>query len=73
MFAGPRLVFCGEGGLVEDGLVGGGVGEAEVAGVEHEAIGVGEGLTRLTVDGVAEDGGADVFEVDSDLVGAAGV
>lgn len=41
--------------------------------MEHEAVGVGKRFTRFSVDGVAEDGGADVFEVDADLVGAAGV
>ena len=38
----PWLIFCWKGGFVEDALSGGGVGEAELTGVEHEAAGVGE-------------------------------
>lgn len=45
--------------------------EGELPGVEHEAGG-GE-FVFFPVDGIAEDGGSDVVEVDADLVGAAGV
>ena len=68
---------AGEGG--EGGGRGGGegvfaaVGEAdfEFPGVEHEG-GVGEAGVGFAVDGVADYGGADGFEVNADLVGAAG-
>lgn len=50
---------------------GDGVEEGEPPGVEEET-GSGE-LVFFPVDGIAEDGGADVVEVDADLVGAAGV
>ncbi len=52
-------------------LLGDGVVEGELPGVEEEAWG-GVGVF-FSVDGVAEDGGAEVVEVDADLVGAAGV
>ena len=62
-----------EGGGVENFLVAGGVAESQLAGVEHEAVGIGAFFTRFAVDGVTEDGCADVFEVNANLVGAAGV
>ena len=72
-FGEPGGVFLGDGGLVGEALGGGGVGEAEAPGVEHEAGG-GAGLALgLGIDGIAEEGAADVFHVDTDLVGAAGV
>ena len=69
----PVGEFVWKGGGEEDFLAGGGVLEAELAGVEHEAVGVGEAFALFAVDGVAENRCADVFEVDADLVGAAGV
>lgn len=50
-----------------------GVVEAEAPGVEHEAGGWSGLALRLGVDRVAEEGAADVFHVDADLVGAASV
>ncbi|MCH9611972.1 MAG: hypothetical protein S4CHLAM102_04520 [Chlamydiia bacterium] len=58
---GGRWGYKGEGG------VGMGMGEVEGVGVEELAVGCGGG-----VEGVAEDGGVEVVEVDADLVGAAG-
>ena len=52
-------------------LSGDGMLEGELPCVEHEAGG-GE-FVFFPVDGIAEDGGADMVEVDADLVGAAGV
>ena len=51
-------------------LAGDRVVEGELPGVEHEAAGLGGGLA---VDGIADERGAFVMEVDADLVGAAGV
>lgn len=58
------LLQCERRGGVEcHGHVGGGVSECEVRGVEHEAWGVGAG-----VESIAEDGVAEVGEVDAELV-----
>lgn len=45
--------------------------EGEFPGMEEEA-GCGEGMS-FPVDGISEDGGAEVMEVDADLMGAPGV
>ena len=50
-----------------DGGVGDGVVKGEAVGVEKLAVMV----VSFAVDGIAEDGTADVFEMDADLVGAA--
>jgi len=47
--------------------------EAEAPSVEHEASGLGDLPGDGGVDGVAEEGGADMFHVNPDLVSAAGV
>jgi hypothetical protein len=61
---------AGHGGIEADLAVGFGVDESEVAGVEGEAVG---GFVGVAVHGVAEDGVAVGFELDADLVLAAGV
>lgn len=66
------MKFGGQGGLPGEPLAGGGVGESEAPGVEHEAGG-GALLGAAGVGGVAEEGVAEVLEVDPNLVGAAGV
>lgn len=72
-FVDPGSVFGGNGGFVDGELVAGGMVESKAPGVKHEA-GWGTGLPLgLGVDGVAEESTTDVFHVDPDLVGAAGV
>jgi predicted ABC-type ATPase len=61
---------AGHGGIEAHLAVGFGVDEGEVAGVEGEAVGR---FVGVAVHGVAEDGVAVGFELDADLVLAAGV
>ena len=58
----------GDGGGEVEGCAGGGVGDGELPGVEELAREVG----AAAVGAVAGDGVAEVFEMDTDLVGAAG-
>ena len=48
----------------------GGQADFETPGVEHEG-GIGEARVFFAVDGVAEDGAAEVDHVDAELMGAA--
>ena len=57
-------------GFEMQALAGERVVEGELPGVKHEAAGLGGGLA---VDGIADERGAFVVEVDADLMGAAGV
>lgn len=59
-----------QGGCKDVEFVIGRQADFEAAGVEHEG-GVGKDGIFLAVDGVAEDGAAEVSHVDAQLVGAA--
>ena len=50
-----------------------GVDEAEPPRMEHEAAGLLGGFARFTVNGITDEWGSLVMEMDADLVGAAGV
>ncbi len=64
----------GEGLGPFDGFAGGGVDEAELGGVEHDAVAGDDGCFVVSdVDFFADDGVACFAEVDADLVGAAGL
>ena len=54
-------------------LAGDGVIQREPPGVEHQATGLLGGFTGFAVDGIADEWGAFMMEVDADLVGAPGV
>jgi hypothetical protein len=72
-----RVEFDWEGGVNVHGLVGLGMGEGEVGGVEEVAVELeirceaGDEV-RGAVEGVANDGMAEGLRVDADLMGAAG-